>query len=133
MKKFNKLYQIIKEAVFKDEKWKHYGDFKGIEIYVSFQHIKDRLDERYKEQILNGFVFSRFIYQLVNYILKYDLFNRAIKYDQRGFNFYNKAEDFRMCGVLQKDNIDKINRIYISSVLDKDSDYFNKFDIKIQI
>lgn len=48
MKEFINAYlNIIDEAKFENEKFKRFDVYKGVEIYYSYEHIKQRLQTRY--------------------------------------------------------------------------------------
>ena len=50
MKEFINAYlNIIDEAKFENEKFKRFDVYRGIEIYYSYEHIKQRLNERYSK------------------------------------------------------------------------------------
>ena len=116
MDKIEKAYlDLILEAQYDDDKWQRYGKYQGIEIYYSIEHVKNRINKRYKNNGSNVFKQLRIC---VNVFLKGVLKDKILenrKGDELSFTIHCTLSNIWFSGRFKRNN--NIWRIQISTLL----------------
>ena len=138
MNKFIETYlNIIEEAKFKDIKWKFDLIFKDIEIFENFEHLNERLKERYKLEFETWIYWETIKRSIIDYLLKENAWlhvKKKAKY-QKMYSVYLTVSDMWVGFIIQNDLEDKVKRIYFSTFLPNEEikihPHVTKFDLPL--
>lgn len=132
---FTDIYiQIINESQFKNKKWLKTEKISSIQIFENYDHLEERLFERYRLNIKEWLYWLIIKTQITNKFIELDLWTKCSKKDpyQRGFTIHLTASNMWLSGIIQNDLEDDEKRIYFSTFL-PEKPKFNKYDIKLNL
>ena len=127
-------FQIINESHFKNKKWLKTENISSIQIFENYDHLEERLFERYHLNIKKWLYWLIIKTQITNKFIELDLWSKCSKKDpyQRGFIIHLTTSNMWLSGIIQNDLEDGKKRIYFSTFL-PEKPKFNKYDIKLDI
>ena len=127
-------FQIINESHFKNKKWLKTENISSIQIFENYDHLEERLFERYSLHIKEWLYWLIIKTQITNKFIELDLWSKCSKKDpyQRGFTVHLTISNMWLSGILQNDIEDGEKRIYFSTFLPEEP-AFNKHDIKLDL
>lgn len=130
----NIYYKIICESNFKNKKWVKTEDILDIQIFENYNHLKERLFERYHINFKHWLYWNILKTQIVNSFIGLNAWtNCSSKFPyQKGFTIHLTVSNMWLSGILQNDLEDDCKRIYFSTFLPEEPT-FNKHDIKFDI
>ena len=138
MNKFIETYlEIIEEGRFKNKKWKLDKVYKDVEILENYEHLKERLIERYKIEYASWISWKNIKQSIIDHLLKI----KAWKYCkgknnyQRMFSVHLTTSDM-WCGfIIHNDVEEKMKRIYFTTFLPSEEvmihPHVNRFDLPL--
>ena len=136
MNDFIKIYlKIINESKFKDLKWKFDKIYESIEIYENYKHLKERLKERYSEELESWIIWNTIKIAICDYLLKNDAWNicRKKSLEQRSYVCHLTKLNIWCCFIIQNDVKDDKIRIYFSTFLPNVDTKLNSKSIKFDL
>lgn len=127
-------FQIINESQFKNKKWLKTENISSIQIFENYDHLEERLFERYSLRIKEWLYWLIIKTQITNKFIELDLWSKCSKKDpyQRGFTIHLTISNMWLSGIIQNDIEDDEKRIYFSTFLPEEPT-FNKYDIKLDL
>lgn len=127
-------FQIINESHFKNKKWLKTENISSIQIFENYDHLEERLFERYHINIKKWLYWLIIKTQITNKFIELDLWSKCSKKVpyQRGFTIHLTTSNMWLSGIIQNDLEDGKKRIYFSTFL-PEKPKFNKYDIKLDI
>jgi hypothetical protein len=127
-------FQIINESQFKNKKWLKTENISSIQIFENYDHLEERLFERYSLRIKEWLYWLIIKTQITNKFIELDLWSKCSKKDpyQRGFTIHLTISNMWLSGIIQNDIEDGEKRIYFSTFLPEEPT-FNKHDFKIDL
>lgn len=127
-------FQIINESQFKNKKWLKTEIISSIQIFENYDHLEERLFERYHLHIKEWLYWLIIKTQITNKFIELNLWSKCSKKDpyQRGFTVHLTISNMWLSGILQNDIEDGEKRIYFSTFLPEEPS-FNKYDIKLDL
>ena len=127
-------FQIINESHFKNKKWLKTENISSIQIFENYEHLEERLFERYHINIKKWLYWLIIKTQITNKFIELDLWSKCSKKVpyQRGFMIHLTTSNMWLSGIIQNDLEDGKKRIYFSTFL-PEKPKFNKYDIKLDI
>ena len=120
-------FQIINESHFKNKKWLKTENISSIQIFENYDHLEERLFERYHLNIKKWLYWLIIKTQITNKFIELDLWSKCSKKDpyQRGFTIHLTTSNMWLSGIIQNDLEDGKKRIYFSTFL-PEKPKFNK-------
>ena len=127
--KWNLLFQFTK-----NKKWLKTENISSIQIFENFDHLEERLFERYHLRIKEWLYWLIIKTQITNKFIELDLWSKCSKKSpyQRGFTIHLTISNMWLSGIIQNDLGDGEKRIYFSTFLPEEPT-FNKYDIKLDL
>lgn len=131
MNKFDKLYKnIISEANKQNKKWVQLPTYKGINKFYQKQHVDNRIESRYNNDI-NTLMLNQMFNMFIDELIRRNAW-KGVK-NKKGFTFHASKSDRWFSGEIQKDSKTNKKEFYVATFLPSNNPTYNMYDILITL